>query len=105
MGQGLCADCKALAVQGVIQRKARHPLALLALFVPIMGYVLCSPAMVPITGPAGLYLGWKVLRELAEQPHLSGRSAALAGMVIGGGTLGVWLLAVLTLAVFSLGMR
>jgi hypothetical protein len=91
LGRRLCADCKQHAVQNITRRPQQHPLALWSVLVPAIGYFLC---LVPVTSSIGLYLSWKTLRELRDAPHLSGRSAALAGMVISAGSLGTLLLAV-----------
>ena len=104
MGQRLCADCKAEAVQGAFVQPRQHPLAVVALVVPIVGYAACC-VLVPITSPVGLYLGWKVLREVREQGQYSGGSAALAAIVVSAGTLGVFLLAVVATFFFQVGNR
>ena len=89
LGRTLCGECKTSLVAGTVERAQRHPLAIVALVVPVVGYASC--VLVPITSPLGLYLGWKVMRELRDRPHLSGRTLALAAMVISGGTLGTFL--------------
>lgn len=91
MGRRLCAECKATALVSVYERPTQHPLAAMSLIVPVVGYLLCLP--IPLTSAAGLVISRKVLRELREQPHLTGRSVALAGLVVSGGTLGTWVLA------------
>jgi hypothetical protein len=91
MGSQLCLDCKAKSLVSVYERRTQHPLAAMSLIVPIAGYLLCLP--IPITSVVGLWLSRKVLRELGEQPHLAGRSVALAALVVSGGTLGTWLVA------------
>jgi hypothetical protein len=99
MGQRLCAECKQKAVQGVTRRAERHALAVPALVVPLAGYfTLC---LVPITSPIGFYLGYKLVREVEENPTLSGRSAGLAAMVLSAAMLVNWLLACVAL----LGVR
>lgn len=92
LGRKLCRDCKAIAVEGVVRRPQRHPQALLALVIPIVGYATCL--LIPITSLIGLAMGSRVLRELRDEPHLSGRSLALAAMVVSGGTLAAWITAV-----------
>lgn len=91
MGRRLCAECKERSVRGVTRRLERHALAIPALVVPLAGYLtLC---LVPVTSPIGFYLGYKVVREVEENPSLSGRSAGLMAMVISGALLVNWLLA------------
>lgn len=92
MGQRLCEHCKLSAVHGMVQARKPHPLAVWSILVPAIGYMLCF--FLPISGLAGLYLGSRVLAEIREQPHYSGRSAALLGMVIGGGHVATWAAAV-----------
>jgi hypothetical protein len=91
MGTQRCETCKEAAVRGVSVRPARHPLAAMSLVIPVAGYFLCLP--IPITSAVGLWLGRKVLRDLERQPHLSGRGAALAAIVVSGGTLVTWMIA------------
>ena len=96
-GRKLCYECKAQAVAGVVRRPQMHHLAILSLLIPAIGYLMC---LTPITGPIGLVMGRRVLNEIAQEPHLSGRSVALAAMVTAGGTLAAFLVAILALAVF-----
>jgi hypothetical protein len=104
MGQRLCADCKSRMVQGVQEaghRRQQHPLALSSVLVPVLGYIFTCALLVPLTSLIGLYLGSRVLRETGQQEGYSGRSIALAGMVISGGTLFTWVVAVIALVLFS----
>jgi hypothetical protein len=96
-GRRMCQECKAWAVVGVVQRPQMHPLALPALLVPALGYLFC---LTPITAPVGLYMGRRVLDEIRQEPHLGGRSMALAAMVVAGGTLATFLIALLAIIVF-----
>ena len=101
MGRRLCAECKVLAVRGVTRRAERHALVVPALLVPLAGYLtLC---LVPVTSPVGFYLGYKVVREVDENPALSGRSAGLAAMVISAAIMVNWLLAWVALLWVRLG--
>lgn len=93
LGRQLCGECKTTALQGAFQRPAAHPLAVISLAVPVAGYLLCVP--IPITSTLGLWLGWRVLRELELQPHLSGRGPALAALVVSGSTLATWVIALI----------
>lgn len=93
LGQRLCVDCKQEAVQSLLTPRHRHPQALLALLVPLVGYATC--VLTPITSAIGLLIGTRVLREMRAQPQWGGRSIALAGVVVSGGTLAAWVLAVL----------
>ena len=91
LGQRVCTGCKQESVQNLLQPRRHHPQALLSLVVPVVGYATC--ALTPITSLIGLYVGYKVLREMREQPQWSGRWIALAGMVVSGGTLAAWMIA------------
>jgi len=93
MGGQLCLECKKASLHGVYQRKAQHPLAAVALVVPIVGYLVCI--LIPITSAVGLWLSRKVLRELDIQPNLSGRSVALAAQLVSASTLVHFLIATL----------
>jgi hypothetical protein len=104
MGRAFCFDCKGEVTLGVTERRERHPLVIIALVVPIIGYLLCSP-LLPITSLVGLWLGSRVLRELKERPYYTGRSAALAALVISGGTLATWVVGVLAMLAYYLGVR
>jgi len=92
LGRSLCEGCKLSFVAGLATREQRHPGVLLALIVPVVGYATC--ALMPITSSIGLLLGMKALQEIKAQPHLSGRSLALAAVVISATTLVNFLLAV-----------
>ena len=103
MGQQLCGDCKQQSVLGVVEQRRQHPLALLSLAVPILGYVTC--VLIPITSGLGIYLGSKTLREIREKPYLSGGSLALLGIVVSGGVLACWLLALVAALVLHVSSR
>ena len=104
MGQSFCFDCKEQVTVGVVERRERHPLVIIALLVPIIGYALCAP-LLPITSLIGLLLGLRVLKELRERPNYTGRSAALAALVISGGTLATWVVGVLAMLTYYMGVR
>ena len=99
MGRSLCYDCKVGNTQGLVEQRQSHPMAAITLLIPILGYVLCAPVLIPFTSVAGLIMGNRVLQEVRERPHYSGRSAALMGMVLSGGMLGIWLVALLAMLV------
>lgn len=101
MGRRLCAECKARVVGSVEQRKPQHPYALWAVLVPLIGYF--TVCLVPVLCPIGIYLGHRVVREVDEDPRLSGRSAGLAGMVLGAALLANFLLAGLAVLVLRFG--
>ena len=103
MGQKLCGECKLQSVTGIVEQRRQHPLALLSLVVPIAGYVTCVG--IPFTSGLGIYLGWKVIREIREKPHLSGGSLALAGMVVSGGVLATWLVALVASLILHITSR
>lgn len=103
MGQKLCGECKLQSVTGVVEQRRQHPLALLSLVVPIAGYVTCVG--IPFTSGLGIYLGWKVMREIREKPHLSGHSVALAGIVVSGGVLATWLVALVASLILYITSR
>lgn len=103
MGRQLCSACKQGAVAGIMERKRQHPLALWSLLTPLGGYLLCG-FLVPITGPLGIYLGTKVLREIEAQGTWGGRSLALAGIATSVGTLLPWVLSVIAIVLFRLGV-
>lgn len=94
IGQRLCEACKGRLVSGITTRPQQHPLALPALLVPTLGYLACGLPVL-VTSPIGLLLGMRVLRELRDRPHYTGRTLALAGMVISGGTLAAFVIAMI----------
>jgi hypothetical protein len=116
LGQRLCVECKAGYLSELVgpdesggeraayavppERRVRHPYALLALVIPVIGYVtfVCSP----VTGAVGLWLGARALRDINASGHYSGRTLALAGMVVSGGVLVTWVVAVAATLLFRI---
>lgn len=103
VGRRLCEECKAHVIGGMAGRSLQHPLALAALLVPTLGYMATCGVGTLVTSPIGLVLGLRVLRELREAPHLSGRSLALAGLVVSGGTLATVVIAMVATLVMWAG--
>ena len=100
VGQRLCAECKEVALRDVFVSRSRHPDALPALIVPIVGWLTC--VFLPVTSSLGLWFGWRALRDIRAEPRYSGRTLALAGMVISGATLADWLIALVATLLFRI---
>jgi hypothetical protein len=98
VGRRLCAGCKETLLSQVLATRRRHPNALASLIVPIVGWMTCL--FLPITSGLGLWLGWRALREIRAEPRYSGRTLALAGMVVSGAMLVNWLLALIASVLF-----
>ena len=101
-GRKLCNECKAFSVTGVVSRPERHPQAILALLIPVVGYVFC---LTPVTSTIGLFMGRRVLQEIEREPNLSGRSVALAAVVVSGGTLATFAATLVAIILFWLTGR
>lgn len=107
LGTRLCEECKTEALAalsggavGVLDARVRHPHALLSLVIPIVGYATCL--LIPLTSTVGLVLGARALREIQAQPRYAGRTLALAGLVVSGGTLGTWVVALVATLLFRI---
>jgi len=98
VGRLLCAECKDTALRDILVSRQRHPQALPALIVPIIGLVTC--VFLPVTSSVGLWLGWQALREIQADPRYSGRTLALAGLVVSGATLADWVIALIATLIF-----
>ena len=94
----LCAECKDTALGHLLVSRQRHPQALPALIVPIIGLLTCI--FLPIASSVGLWLGWRALRDIRAEPRYSGRTLALAGMVLSGATLADWIIALIATLIF-----
>lgn len=100
VGRQFCAECKAGALQELLVTRQRHPQALPALLVPIVGLLTCI--LIPVTSGFGLWLGWQALRGIRAEPRYEGRTLALAGMVVSGAILADWLIALIATLLFRL---
>lgn len=100
VGRRLCADCKEAMLSQVLATRRRHPNALASLIVPIVGWMTC--VLLPLTSGLGLWLGWRALRDIRAEPRYTGRTLALAGMVVSGATLVNWLLALIAVVLFRI---
>jgi hypothetical protein len=98
VGRRLCAECKETALSNLLLSRQRHPQALPALIVPIIG--MLTFVLLPITSSVGLWLGWQALRDIRAEPRYAGRTLALAGMVVSGATLADWLIALIATLLF-----
>jgi hypothetical protein len=98
VGRLLCAECKETALREILATQRRHPQALPALIVPIVGLLTC--VFLPVTSSVGLWLGWRALREIQADPRYSGRTLALAGLVVSGATLADWVIALIATLIF-----
>ena len=113
VGQQLCQECKAVYLSELLgpaagvpadfgavppARRVMHPHAMLGLVVPVLGSAtfFCSP----VTGLIGLWLSARALREINANPIYQGRTVALVGVVVSGGILGTWILALAATLLF-----
>lgn len=101
VGRRLCGECKGAMLSEVLIARRRHPNALASLIVPIVGWMTC--VFLPLTSALGLWLGWRALREIEAEPRYTGRTLALAGMVVSGATLADWLIALVATLLFRMG--
>jgi hypothetical protein len=72
-------------------------MAIASFILGILGVMMAVACLVPIPGIIALILGILALRQMASAPNPAGRGLAIAGIVMGGINLGIFVLAIVGL--------